>query len=55
MYGIRERCYLNCLKYFYIADDSPLDIAHDVFEGIAIDLTTNTTVYIFTTENFDLS
>ena len=39
LYGIKERSVLNQLNYFHITDGCPGDIAHDIFEGFAVDFT----------------
>ena len=37
-YGIKRCSPLHVLKYFHVIDGLPPDLAHDVFEGIAIDI-----------------
>ena len=36
-YGIKSNSCLNELKFFHVAEGLPPDLAHDVFEGFAID------------------
>ena len=36
VYGIKERCCQSDLEYFHVIKGLPPDLAHDVFEGIAI-------------------
>ena len=38
VYGIKQKLCLNSLKYFHVVDGLPPDIAHDIFEGVAIDI-----------------
>ena len=38
VYGIKKRCCLNDLEYFHVINSLPPDLAHDVFEGIAINI-----------------
>ena len=38
MYGIKERSCLNDLEYFHVTNGLPPDLAHDVFESIAINV-----------------
>ena len=37
-YSIKSCSPLHVLKYFHVIDGLPPDLAHDVFEGIAIDI-----------------
>ena len=41
IYGIQQRSRLDSLKYFHVVDRLPPDIAHEIFAGIAIDITFN--------------
>ena len=41
VYGIKANSCLNSLSYFHAVDGFPPDLAHDLFEGIAIDILTN--------------
>ena len=41
LYGIKQRSCLNSLKYFHVVDGLPPHIAHDNFEGVAIDIICN--------------
>ena len=38
VYGIKRYSPLHVLKYFHVIDGLPPDLAHDVIEGIAIDI-----------------
>lgn len=38
MYGIKERSCLNDLEYFHVINGLPPDLAHDMFEGIAVNV-----------------
>ena len=38
VYGIKSCSPLHVLKYFHVIDGLPPDLAHDLFEGIAIDI-----------------
>ncbi|XP_066933831.1 uncharacterized protein [Clytia hemisphaerica] len=40
-YGIKIKSCLNDLNYFHVIDGLPPDLAHDCFEGFAVDLVTN--------------
>ena len=40
-YGIKEKSCLNDLHYFHVAEGLPPDIAHDIFEGVAVDVISN--------------
>ena len=41
IYEIKQRSCLNSLKYFHVWDGLPLDITHDIFDGIAKDIVCN--------------
>ena len=41
IYGIKANSCLNNLSYFHAIDGFPPDLAHDLFEGVAIDILTN--------------
>lgn len=41
LYGIKERSVLNELEHFHISNGAPGDLAHDVFEGFAIEFLTD--------------
>ena len=41
VYGIKANSCLNSLSYFHVIDGFPPDLAHDLFEGVAIDILTN--------------
>ena len=41
IYGTQQRSRLDSLKYFHVVDRLPPDIAHEIFAGIAIDITFN--------------
>ena len=45
MYGINRDSCLNCLEYYHVTSGLPPDIAHDVFEGFAVDLVTNVIIH----------
>ena len=38
LYGIKSNSCQHSLQYFHVIDGLPPDIAHDIFEGIAIDV-----------------
>ena len=41
VYGIKANSCLNSSSYFHVIDGFPPDLAHDLFEGVAIDILTN--------------
>ncbi len=43
-FGIKTKSCLNELNYFHVIDGLPPDLAHDCFEGFAVDLVTNVIV-----------
>ena len=47
VYGLQSESCFNALEYYHVADGLPPDIAHDIFEGFARDLTRNILCYIF--------
>lgn len=38
LYGIKSNSHLNFLQYFHVIDVLAADLAHDIFEGIAVDV-----------------
>lgn len=44
-YGIKEPSCFSKLNHFHVVHGFPPDLAHDLFKGFAIDLTTNVVVY----------
>lgn len=34
--GIKERCVWNSVNSFYVTENCAVDIAHDIFEGLAL-------------------
>ena len=38
VYGIKRESYLNVLNFFLVTEGLPPDLAHDIFEGVAIDV-----------------
>ena len=40
-YRIKQMSCVNSLKYFHVVDVLPPDIAHDIFEGVAINIVCN--------------
>ena len=54
LYGIKENSVLNDLNYFHAADGLPPDLAHDLFEGFALDIVSNVIVSFIREGMFDL-
>ena len=40
-YALKSNSFLNEIQFFHAAEGLPLDLAHDVFEGFSVDLTSN--------------
>ena len=45
MYGIKERSCLNDLEYLLVINGLPPDLAHDMFEGIAVNVLSDVAGY----------
>ena len=58
IYGLKSNSSLNQLAYFHVVNGLPPDIAHDCFEGFAVDLVTSVIIYcvkqhFFTLQEFN--
>ena len=47
LYGLKERSVLNEVHYCHVANGLPLDLVHDLFEGIAVDFVSNAIISFF--------
>lgn len=54
IYGIKCNSFLNELEHFHICWSSPSDIAHDLFEGVCIDLLSTVLGYFIKEKYFNL-
>lgn len=55
VYGLKYNCFLNELRLFHICWGSPSDIAHDLFEGVCLDLLSVVLEYSISNKYFDLA
>ena len=55
LYGIKSRSCLNCLSFFHCVNGLPPDLAHDLFEGFAVDVVSNVVVYCIRQSFFTLT
>ena len=54
LYGIKENSLLNVLNCFHVADGLSPDLAHDLFEGFAVDIVSRLIVPFIREGLFDL-
>ena len=54
LYGIKENSLLNVLNCFHVADGLSPDLAHDLFEGFAVDIVSRLIVSFIREGLFDL-
>ena len=54
-YGIKGECCLNQLRYLHCANSFPADVAHDMFEGVIVDVLINIIVYCVQSGYFSLA
>ena len=54
LYGIKENSLLNVLNCFHVADGLSPDLAHDLFEGFAVDIVSRLIVSFIRKGLFDL-
>ena len=50
LYGVKTDCPLHALSHFHVINGLPSDIAHDIFEGVAVDVLHNIIVYCVSSE-----
>ena len=54
VYSIKERSCLNDLEYLHVINSAPPDLAHNVFEGIAVNFISDTVGYFCKEKNIRL-
>ena len=55
VYGIKTQSCLHVLKYFHVVNGLPPDLAHDAFEGLAVDILSECVGYFLEKGMFTLS
>ena len=55
VYGVKSNSCLHELQYFHVTNGFPPDLAHDLFEGIAVDILTTLFSYFIDSDIFTLA